>query len=177
MKKNILIAVILCLIAGLSGLAIAGVNKWTAPIIEENERVKETKLYKEIFETYDDKFSMIKEDNFINKAVLKRVIAYNSQGERLGYIYKVKGKNSYGAIVLLIGIDASNKLVKVEFLTNEQSYSTIVFGHVTNNYVPGLEYEDVANIDTTCGATYGAKTVKELVEIAFVELGGEVIEE
>ena len=90
----------------------------------------------------------------------------------LGNVYTVSGKNSYGSIVLLVGISSEGKLVSIEFLENGQSYSGEVQAHVDNKYSAGLTLSDVTAIDTNCGATYGANTVKELVTIAFNDYNG-----
>ena len=55
-------------------------------------------------------------------------------------------------------------------MTNGQSFSSETANHVKNNYVAGITNSDVDNIDTACGATFGAKLVKELVSQAFTDV-------
>ena len=166
MKKNFKIAAILMIIAAICGLAVSGMNKVTSGIIEKNQLKKEEVLCKEIFSDFSiDNSEIIKE--FENEAITKKIVAKDQSGALLGNIYTVSGKNSYGPIVLLVGISSDGKLVSIEFLENGQSYSSEVQSHVDNKYSAGLSLSDVNAIDTKCGATYGAKTVKELVTIAF----------
>ena len=167
MKKNFKIAAILMIIAAICGLAVSGMNKVTSGIIERNQAEKEAALFKEIFTAYDIDNSQIITENLSDAAISKKVIAKNASGELLGNVYTVSGKNSYGPIVLLVGIDNNGKLVSIEFLENGQSYADSVQSHVDSKYSAGLDLAGVNSIDTKCGATYGAKTVKELVTIAF----------
>jgi hypothetical protein len=171
MKKNFKIAAILMIIAAICGLAVSGMNKVTSGIIEKNQLKKEEVLCKEIFSEFSiDNSEIVKE--FENEAITKKIVAKNSSGSLLGNIYTVSGKNSYGPIVLLVGISSDGKLVSIEFLENGQSYSSEVQAHVDSKYSSGLTLSDVNSIDTKCGATYGANTVKELVQIAFNDYNG-----
>lgn len=167
MKKNFKIAAILMIIAAICGLAVSGMNMLTSSIIEKNQLEKEAQLCKEIFADYDTKKSKIITEDLSNEAITKKIVANDASGASLGYIYTVSGKNSYGPITLLVGISSDGKLVSIEFLENGQSYGSTVAEHVDANYSEGLTASDVASIDTKCGATYGAKTVQELVTIAF----------
>ena len=172
MKKNFKIAAILMIIAAVCGLAVSGMNKVTSRVIERNQAEKEAALFKEIFTQYDIDNSEIIVENLNNPAITKKVIAKDASGTLLGNVYTVSGKNSYGAVVLLVGINSEGKLVSIEFLENGQSYSSEVQAHVDSKYVSGLTLSDVSGIDTKCGATYGANTVKELVQIAFNDYNG-----
>ncbi len=172
MKKNILTGIILMIIAAMSGLAISGINKVTSPIIEKNTQEKEIKLCKNIFSIYDSNNSQTTLSGFNNDAISKKVVAIDSNKAPLGVIYIVSGRNAYGPISLLVGISNDGKLVSVEFLENGQSFGNEVSNHVDNKYVNGLTLDNIEGIDTKCGATYGAKTVKELVSIAFADYNG-----
>ena len=173
MKKNFKIAAILMIIAAVCGLAVSGMNMVTAPIIEQKQAEKEAALCQVIFADYDLTASGKPiTEGLSNEAILKKVVAKNASGQLLGYIYTVTGKNAYGPITILVGIDADGKLVSTEFLENGQSYSKQVETHVDANYKEGLSLEEITGINTSCGATYGAKTVKELVTIAFNDFNG-----
>lgn len=172
MKKNFKIAAILMIIAAVCGLAVSGMNKVTSGIIERNQAEKEAALFKEIFPEYSIDYSEIITEGLSDEAITKKVVAKNQSGELLGNVYTVSGKNSYGPIVLLVGISSEGKLVSIEFLENGQSYSGEVQTHVDNKYSAGLTLSDITAIDTNCGATYGANTVKELVTVAFNDYNG-----
>ena len=171
MKKNFKIAAILMLIAAVCGLAVSGMNKATAGRIERNQLKKEEALCQEIFSEFSLNKSKIITD-IENEAITKKILANNEAGNLLGYIYTVSGRNTYGAITLLVGISSSGSLVSIEFLENGQSFSSEVESHVVDNYKEGVTLNDITDIDTKCGATYGANTVKELVTIAFNDFNG-----
>lgn len=171
MKNIIKISVVLTIICVIAALCITSINLLTAPIIANNNAKKELALCQEIFSEYDSSKSIIVSD--ISDTIEKKITAKNSSDVLLGYVYRVAGKNSYGEIVLLVGIDENNNLLNVEFLTNGQSYATAVANHVTKEYSSGLSLDQVTEIDTTCSATYGAKLVKSLVSSALDDaIGG-----
>ena len=172
MKKNFKIAAILMIIAAVCGLAVSGMNKITSGVIERNQAEKEAALFIEIFSEYSIDNSEIITEGLSSEAITKKVVAKDASGNLLGNIYTVSGKNSYGAIVLLVGISSEGKLVSIESLENGQSYSSEVQAHVDSKYSAGLTLSDINAIDTKCGATYGANTVKELVNVAFSDYNG-----
>ena len=141
-------------------------------IMEVQNNEKESALFIEIFSEYSIDNSEIITEGLSSEAITKKVVAKDASGNLLGNIYTVSGKNSYGAIVLLVGINSEGKLVSIEFLENGQSYSSEVQAHVDSKYSAGLTLSDINAIDTKCGATYGANTVKELVNVAFSDYNG-----
>lgn len=179
MKQNFKIAGILGLISLICALIIAGMNLLTSGIIEENSKQTELETITTIFSDYSDENS--KEIEVDSTAITKLVKAYNSSNELLGYLYTVTGSNAYGDITLMVAIN-DEKVIQVEFLENTQSFASTVVAHVQSSYpcsasntiyigiqpdevltVGALSKDDVANIDVSCGATYGATLVKTLV--------------
>lgn len=188
MKKNFIIASILGAIALVCALAIAGVNMITSSIIEENAAKTELETCKAIFTEYDADKSQ--EEEASNDAIIKKVLAKDSSGNDLGYLYTVSGKNSYGIITLMVAVK-DERVVQVEFLENGQSFASTVVSHVQSSYpsspdetihagfkpdevetVGELTGAEIDSIDTVCGATYGATLVKELVKIALEDAKG-----
>ena len=182
MKKNFIISGILGAIALICALCIAGVNMFTSKIISDNAAKTELETCKSIFSDYDaDKSTELESEN---SSITKKVLAKDASGKELGYLYTVTGKNSYGAITLMVAIK-DNKVYQVEFLENGQSFASTVDSHVKGNYpsskddviypfikpaetpeVDALGNQELNGIDTACGATYGANLVKELVSVA-----------
>ncbi len=171
MKKNLMISLVLTVICLVCAFGIGYFNTITSPIIAENTAKTEAKLCSKIFSEYDSLKSTTYTE-FENSSILKKVEARDASSNELGYIYTVSGKNDYGTITLLVGIDNNKELVSVEFLENGQSFSKIVKEYVKTNYVGGLTQAQVTTLDTSCGATYGAKLTKNLVNIAFNDLNG-----
>ena len=189
MLKNLKIAGVLGIIALVCAALIAGVNILTTQMIIDNNLKAEENTCKAIFEDYSKEESeLIKVDSDV---IVKKELAKNSKGEELGYLYTVAGKNSYGAIKLMVAIK-DGKVIQVEFLENGQSFASTVIEHLKAWYpssedstiylwmapeknppVGELTSEDIAGINTVCGATYGAETIKELVNAALTDaLGG-----
>ncbi len=188
--KNIKISATLGLISLVCALLIALMNMVTKPIITTHDAETELETCKEIFAAYDkeasDKASEDVKLDGKDSRIIKIIIAEDSKGNSLGTIYKVSGKNAYGTITLMVGVTADNKVCKVEFLENGQSFASTVNNHVLASYpssestdvhvgaytksnaeaVSDLEDSQVNAIDVKCGATYGATLVKELVQVA-----------
>ena len=184
--KFVKISAVLCLISLVCAAFIAGMNMVTAKIISDNTIKKEIQTCQAIFEEYNQDNSLVIELTDENPAITKKVLAKDSEGNELGYLYTVTGKNSYGAITLMVAIK-NNTVYQVEFLENGQSFASTVVSHVKEKYpsskeetivispygkeeekeiVGTLDSETLSNINTSCGATFGAETVKELVTIA-----------
>ena len=190
MKRYAYVSLILGAIALICALLIAGFYMMTNPFVKMNEenKVKDTytKIYSDYYSSNDILFIEDEKGYIKNKS-----IAYDKDGNVLGYIYTVSGKNSYGEVSLMIGI-TDDKVIDVEFLTNTESFASTVNSHVKSNYpsssdsviilnpyegkediyVSDLTIDEVSNIDTKCGATFGATLVKAMVEACLNEAKG-----
>lgn len=171
-KSYLKTGLILAAITAICGIMIALLNGVTAPIIEENNYKKEQETLALIFDGATFENLEIKEnDSKINKVYLAKV-----NDEILGYVYLVSGKNAYGTIELMIGI-SDGSVCAVEIITNTQSFSKVV-----NQFVNDLDNLDINNqniddLDVKCGATYGAKLVKELIKVALDHYQGGYLHE
>ena len=77
--------------------------------------------------------------------------------EKTKYVYSTTGKNAYGQVDLLVLV-AGGEVEKMLVVTNTESYGPTLEDNYINKYNNGY-LTDLA--DVKCGATYGAKTVKE----------------
>lgn len=188
MKKNLLISAILGGISLVCALLIASFNMITSGIIADNAAKNELATCQAIYSEYDaEKSELIDVEN---ESIVKKILAKDSDGNELGYLYTVTGKNSYGAITLMVAIK-ENKVLQVEFLENGQSYASTVATHVKENYpsskdeviypfikpeetpvVGELGAQEIEGIDTKCGATFGAALVKDLINVALADAKG-----
>ena len=182
--KYIKTASILGLIAVICAAIIAAFSLITSPIIKNNNANKELETYKVIDSRYDHSFDItdkLSKETLDYDLIEKAIIAYDIDNNELGYIYTVTGKNSYGTISLMIGV-ANGYVFDVEFLSNTESFSSTVNDYVKSHYpssktnaiyigfneaiddeINKLSKDDILNMDTKCGATYGAKLVQKLV--------------
>ena len=185
--KYLKTALVLCLIALFCSAAIAGVNMLTEQTIIDNANAAKEETIKSIFADYDkvasgDPLSLEGRDS----AIVEIILAKNSANEELGYLYTATGKNAYGPITIMVAI-VNDTVYQVEFLENGQSFASTVVEHVKGNYpsskeekiiisfytkddeyieISALDEASLNAINTKCGATFGANTVKELVLIA-----------
>lgn len=161
-KKIFKISIVLMLVAGLSGALIVLVNMVTEPIIVENGIKQEKEALNEIFSGANPEIVF---DN--GEGEVKKVTKALVNDEVKGYVYRLSGKNAYGIITLLVGISSDGKVTRVVFLENGQSFAPKVEDHVEATYQNGsVNSGNIDNVDTHCGATYGAKLVKSLISSA-----------
>ena len=167
--KNIKISATLGIISLVCALLIALINMVTAPIIAANDKKTELETCKAIFAEYNEDASESKEASDLtgkNEAIIKIIYAKDANTKDLGTIYKVTGKNAYGTITLMVGIDA-NKQVLASYPSSESTDVHVGAYTVSNSEKVGsLDESKVSSIDVKCGATYGATLVKDLVKIA-----------
>lgn len=161
-KKILRIAFTLMLVAGISGVLIVLLNNYvTADIIAQNEVDKENKALSEIYS--DSEYEVIGEN--VSDTILK-VTKATKDSNLAGYIYKVTGKNSYGSITIMLGIN-NGVVTKLILTENTESFKTTVDDYVVEKYPDNqVSSSNIDDIDTKCGATYGAKLVKSLVQAA-----------
>ena len=162
-KKILRIALTLMLVAGISGVVIVLLNNYvTASIIEENEIKKENNALALIYP--DSSYNVLEEN--VDGTILK-ITEAKKDDEVVGYIYKVTGKNSYGSITIMLGINSNGVVSKLTLTENTESFKTTVDEYVASKYLDDtVSLDNIDSIDTKCGATYGAKLVKNLVNAA-----------
>ena len=156
-------ALTLTIIASTGALLISSVNLLTAPIIAQNASAKEQRGLAEVFGDsmqYDPEEKVELENEHY---LLSYYPITNIGGE--GRVYKTKGTNAYGEISLLVGLTATYSLYNIYVLSNEQSFGTML----EENYISPLEEagdKDDALDKVSCGATYGAKLIRDMVNEA-----------
>ena len=162
-KKYILTGVILGSIAAVAAGLIAVTNLVTAKKIHQNEIDSINKGINEIFES-----GVVTTEEVINGheyANYCYLVDYTKGELKMhGYAFRCEGSNLYGKISLLAGFDVTSKsFISMYLVKNEQTYaSTLV-----ENYVNPVN-DGTANYETdvSCGATYGAKLVRDMINDA-----------
>lgn len=170
-KKYIITAVTLGVIAAASSGIIGLTNLLTAKQIAINEQKRFNAGIVAIFgenASVDTKYK--NEAN--GKYVQEWYWVHMGEGVESNYIFKTTGSNMYGKISLLVGFDRAKNFKGTYTLVNEQTYaSTLV-----DNYLVPLNGGDKELDDVTCGATYGAKLVRDMVKEAQEYCNGIIIE-
>jgi len=160
-KKYILTGVILGSIAAVAAGLIAATNLITAKKIKQNEL---DKINAGLATIYGNDAKVKDEADLENYEYSVHYYAVeNSQSEFLGYAVKTSGSNMYGKISLIAGFDnATHAFMSLYMIVNEQSYATTL----VEKYIEPLNKDSSKLDDVTCGATYGAKLVRDMVNDA-----------
>lgn len=170
-KKYIITAVTLGIIAAASAGIIGLTNLLTAKQIAINEEKKFNAGIVAIFgenASVDTKYKNEGKGKYIQEWYW----VHMGEGIDSNYIFKTTGSNMYGKISLLIGFDSSKVFKGTYTLVNEQTYaSTLV-----ENYLVPVNGGDRELDDVSCGATYGAKLVRDMVNEAQEYCNGIIIE-
>ncbi len=168
-KHYIITSITLGLIAAASGLLIAGTNLITKDRIAQNEIDKVNNGIKAIFAKNDVKV----QEKSLSDAGLTGEYKYvtylydvaDSGDNNLGVALRTTGSNMYGKISLIVGFTVSDHAFKnLSVVVNEQTYATTL----VDNYINPLNGGTRDLEDVSCGATYGAKLVRDMVKEAKV---------
>ena len=166
-KKYIITAITLGVITATSGAIIGLSNLATRDKIAQNELDKINNGIVEIF----GKNTSIDEEFDANgqKYVVKGYSIKGGETADKRYAFKTTGANSYGKITLLVGFEQYANMntkefffVKLSIVVDEQTFST----KLEDDYINPLNNGEKQLGDVVCGATYGAKLVKSMVDEA-----------
>lgn len=166
-KKYIVASVTLGVIAMASGLLIGGANIITKDSIKKNQEKKIASGISEIYgkNALISKKIDVKADTFAN--VYKTVEQYyevsDKDNNKQGYAFRTNGSNAYGKITLIVGFDETTHAFKgISIVVDEQTYNTTL----EDNYISLINKGERDVEDVKCGATFGAKLVREMINEA-----------
>ena len=162
-KKYILTSITLGLIAASGALLIAGTNMITKDRIADNEQKSINNGIATIFgQGVNANEYNLGENDY--KYITKCYEVKNADDSVSGYAFRTDGSNNYGKISLIIGYDTSVVYKGLSVVVNEQSFaSTLKKGYIDLIKDGSQTVEDVS---VSCGATYGAKLVRDMVNEA-----------
>ena len=166
-KHYVITAVTLGLICAASGALIGATNLITKDKIAQNEK---NRINSGICEIYGQNATIL-EDIDKNEAGLtgdykyvERLYSISQDGTNsIGYAFRTTGSNMYGKVSLLVGyLQEGCKFVGTYIVVNEQTYASTL----EDNYVVKLNDGSRELDDVSCGATYGAKLVRDMIKEA-----------
>lgn len=160
-KKALLSGAVLCGLCGVMALAIVGADFLTKETIAHNNIEKEKEGLVKVFGSNADYGEAIKVDDPAYPHLEKYWVVKVDSNE-VGRVYRGYGRNGYGDISLLYGLDASFRLGNVITLANSESYGTTL----KENYLDVIDSasdKDAALEEVKCGATYGAKLCRSII--------------
>ena len=170
-KKYVLTAVTLGLIAMGSGLLISGTYLLTKDPIAENKQLSINAGLNDIFKEeglnniYASKGEELVIDKKNNPYVTTIYYVYNGtstvdeENTLLGYACLTDGYNDYGRISLVVGFNTECAYKNLYVVTNEQSFAS----KLKKEYITPLKNGERELDKVSCGATYGATTIKDMV--------------
>ncbi len=168
MVAKLRIALVLLIIGSVSGLAIVGVNSFTAPIIEENRARAQ---YEDYLEMFPDLADVDEEDIEDHDVLDRRFVIKNSDGDEIGTIYRGQDTNEFGDVTVLVGISGTEIVqVIISNHSNTPNYANII---IENHLEPfsGQSIEDVS-YDSSTGATATYGSVEKIVDAAVLMAQG-----
>ncbi len=99
-----------------------------------------------------------------------RAPALNQLSLAYTQVDQTSGKNAYGAISMLVGVEDGN-LGQFILLEDTQTFASTLEDNYVSVYNAGeREYSDVS-----CGATYGAKLIRDMASEALEDYEGRVL--
>ena len=163
-KHYIITSLTLGAIAACSAALIGVTNLVTKDRIIKNELAK---IQTGIVSIYGEGATIKEEHEVEDYKYTNYVYEIESPVSAPKFVFRTTGSNMYGKISMLVGLnqDVSNNeftLVDVYLITNEQTYASTL----EDNYINPLNDGTRDLEDVTCGATYGAKLVRDMVNEA-----------
>ena len=156
-KHYVITAITLGLIGAASAGAIGATNAITKKRIEENEK---NSIQSGIAGIFGQNSTILEEKSIDGEKYTNVVYTVKMEGvEENQYAFRTDGSNMYGKISMLVGFNNLNQFKGMSIIVNEQTYaSTLVEKYVEPVDAGARKIEDVS-----CGATYGAKLIRDMI--------------
>ena len=159
-KRYLITSLTLGLIAAGSGALIGLTNLVTKEKIAQNEKDKINAGICEIF----GKTATISSENEVSGYKYTNYLYHVND---TSVAFRTEGSNMYGKISLLVGFNVVGEEDEYQFaglyvVVNEQTYASTLVA----NYTDPVNSGDRDLDDVNCGATYGAKLVRDMVNEA-----------
>lgn len=164
-KHYIITSITLGAVAAVAAGVIGLTNFLTKDRIAHNEQVKIEKGIKAIF----GNDSEILDEFTISDSNYKYLVyGYSIKNDDTGlnrFAIKTLGSNTYGKISLIVGVSESSThnymFTKFSVVVDEQSYASTL----EENYIEPVNDGSRQYIDVSCGATYGATLIKDMIDM------------
>ena len=157
-KHYVITSITLGLIAAASGALIGLTNLITKDKIAQNEKDKVNAGICEIFGSS----AVISSENEVSGY---KYTDYLYHVDESSLAFRTVGSNSYGKVSLLVGfnyVEDEYKFAGLYVVVNEQTYASTLVANYLDPVNEGSRDLD----DVSCGATYGAKLVRDMVNEA-----------
>lgn len=162
-KSVVVLAVICLVIAG----ALAVVNSFTAPIIEQGRIDRETASRQQVLPDAAD-FELLENEN-LPATVTGAYRGVDASGNTVGYVFTAGNKGFDGTVVVMTAIDTEGKIVRVATI-NVTSETPTLGGQTANeSYTSQYLGKDAAldGVDVISGATITSRAYERCVADSF----------
>lgn len=158
-KQYIITSITLGIIAASSAALIGLTNFLTRDQIARNEK---NRINAGIHEIFGDDSKASEEEKFEKE--YNYLTGYykvsDNEDKSLGFAIKSSGSNMYGKISLIIGFsEDTHAFLGLYTVVNEQTYASTL----EENYLIPVNENEREYTDVKCGATYGAKLVRDMI--------------
>ena len=164
-KHYILTAVTLGSIAAVAAGIIGLTNLATKDRIAENELKRIQNGIKEIFGKDAEILNKFKISDKDYEYLIYGYQVKNEAENLEGYAVRTLGSNLYGKVSLMVGVfeNSSHEYVfgKLTVVVDEQTYASTL----EEEYIDVINGDSDKIDDVSCGATYGAKLVRSMIEM------------
>ena len=163
-KHYIITSITLGAIAAVAAGIIGLTNLATEKRIKENELKR---IQNGISEIFGENAEIVEEFKISDSHYQYVVYGYkikNSEETSDKYALRTCGYNMYGKVSLLVGVEEKDSgefdFKRLTVVVNEQTYASTL----EDEYIDPLnKAEEIDDVDVECGATYGAKLVRDMV--------------
>ena len=157
-KHYLYVGTVLACIGIVVAASIVGVNALTKDTIVKNEMESKNKAMNVVFQgcSFGETTDIVGVDYLVSYTP-----AFKNDVEQ-GDVYYTTGKNAYGTISMMIAIYTTGDLGQISLVENTQSFASTV----EDNYVAPYNNNELKIDDVKCGATYGAKLIRDMAHAA-----------
>jgi electron transport complex protein RnfG len=165
MLDKLKVAIVLVVIAAVSGFLIYQTNELTYEGIAANKLEKERGFYREIFGLEDDA-DITATVLDIDGDLKEEIVIEDADGNVIGYIYKGEETNNYGDITILVGVKVNGDISNV--IISSSTNTPIYVKKIKDDFLePFMSYStDDVVYDSSTGASYTYGSVEKFVGAA-----------
>jgi len=167
-KYVLKVTLTLTLVTGAAALVLGGVNALTAPKIEQNAKDALTKKLKVPFGNdvdIDSEHPIDLSGKITN--YVKAAYPATQNGTSVGTLFQTSGTNAYGSVTLLIGVYSDGSLTPMSILEDTETYKAKLEPNYVDVYnAAKKEDREQALEKVQCGATFGARLIRDMVKEA-----------
>ncbi len=160
--KPIIVLVCICLVVS---FLLAYVNGITAPIIEENARIKEAETIAAVMEGSTG-FELLSEEEMGGAAGIGGIQKIYRETSGMGYVIIAANKGYGGLVTVTVGLDNSGKVIGLSADVGTETSGVGSKAGLPNYTDKYLGASGEANVDKISGATFSSTAVRNGVNQA-----------